>query len=144
MEILRSISQVILLLAIAAAAAADIHTKHLPWLLPAGVFVSGVTYQLIAQTSGIWQLLGGCAVGGALVIISLLSRQAMGLGDALMFIASGAFLGLYDNLFLLLISVSLSAICSLILLIVLKAKGKYSFPFMPFMLLGYICLLLLV
>lgn len=141
MATLEIISKILLLFALGAAAILDMKTREIPVVLAAGAFAGGLTLQLIIGKLVFYEILLGCLVGLALVGISILSHQAVGLGDGLMFIASGAFLGLTDNLFLLLISLGLSSLAAVALLIILKLKGKARVPFLPFVLCGYICLL---
>lgn len=141
MATLEIISKILLLFALGTAAILDMKTREIPVVLAAGAFAGGLTLQLIIGKLVFYEILLGCLVGLALVGISILSHQDVGLGDGLMFIATGAFLGLTDNLFLLLISLGLSSLAAVALLIILKLKGKARVPFLPFVLCGYICLL---
>ena len=133
-----------LLLFLAAAAFMDMRTKTLPIIYVAGIFASGTALRLITGSLTLVQLLLGGAVGAVLLGIAFASRGALGYGDALMFIASGAWLGVLPNLYLLLLACTLSALASLVLLIFFKFRGRSEVPFMPFMFSGYICLLLII
>ena len=144
MSTLPLISRTLLLFGLGWAALEDLRTGKVRVIIIASLFVSGLGLRLLDGHAKILDLLLGSCLGLGLVLISLLSRQAIGIGDGLMFIASGASLGLTDNLWLLLISLTLSSAASIIFMITLKYKGKTKIPFIPFMLTGYICLLMLI
>lgn len=144
MSVFSLLSRTVLLLGIGWAALEDLKTGKVRIILTASLFASGLVLKLLEGQSKIWDLLLGSCIGLGLVLLSLLSRQAIGTGDGLMFIASGASLGLTDNLWLLLISLALSSAASIVLMIMLKFKGRNRIPFIPFMLTGYICLLMII
>ncbi len=135
------ILKTILLLALAAAAEIDFKTRTIPVFIPAAGFISGIILQIILGQSFLFQA-SGAAVGLLLLAISLLSRQALGMGDAFLFIMTGIFLGALKNLFLLLLSLTLAAIAGVTLLIKNRKKGRQSLPFSPFIFTGYILILL--
>ncbi|MBE6016337.1 MAG: hypothetical protein E7233_01835 [Lachnospiraceae bacterium] len=144
MSVFSILSRTILLLGIGWAALEDLRTGKVRIILTAFLFASGLGLKLLEGHIKIWDLLLGSCIGLGLVLLSLLSRQAIGIGDGLMFMASGASLGLTDNLWLLLISLALSSAASIVLMVIFKYKGRNRIPFIPFMLTGYICLLMII
>lgn len=144
MPVFSLISKILLLLGLGWAAFEDLRTGKIHVILMISLFVSGAVLTLLEGNAKISSLLLGCSLGLGLVIISLLSRQAIGLGDGLMFMVSGVSLGFRDNLRLLLFSLTLSSAASIVLMIALKYKGKSRIPFIPFMLMGYVFLLLII
>ena len=85
-------------------------------------------------------LLGGCLVGAALVLLAWVTRQQIGYGDGLLFAVTGIFLGFFENLLLLIASLFPAAFFAGVLFLKKKKKG-YRFPFVPFVLVGYVLLL---
>lgn len=139
--ILITISKSLLLLFLGYFAYTDGTTRKVGLLPLAAAFVSGAALQITAGEIRLYELALGCAVGVVLVLISYLSRGALGMGDALLFITSGAFLGIRENIFLLFFSLVLAAVFSAVMLIFRKRSLKDSFPFAPFILGGYVCVL---
>lgn len=76
-------------------------------------------------------------------MLSKWTREGLGYGDSWMILILGISLGLWDILLLL----SIALICSGILAIMLLIRGKWSrkvsFPFVPFLMLGYVGVLYL-
>ncbi|MCC8029033.1 MAG: prepilin peptidase [Lachnospiraceae bacterium] len=69
-------------------------------------------------------LLGGLCIGGTLMLFALASKESIGLGDGLLFCATGVYLGLRQNLLLLFCSVMLCAIFGSVLLLGRKCSRK--------------------
>ncbi|WTD64121.1 A24 family peptidase [Micromonospora sp. NBC_01638] len=140
----------------------------LGWTIPA-VFVDLAVHRLpdrltLPAAAGSWLLLGAAALdaepghwlraviagaGLALFFASstlLLGRRGFGLGDAKLALSAGALLGWYGwpvLLLGLLLAFGLSALVSLGLLAVRRARWSTHLPFGPFLLLGTVGALLL-
>ncbi|WP_455717850.1 prepilin peptidase [Anaerosporobacter sp.] len=102
------------------------------------VIVNYVVFQPITLIS----LIGGIIVGFVLLGISYITRQKIGIGDGLLIILLGANIGFEGIVFLLLYALTLSAICSAILLITKKVNRHYTIAFIPFIFIGYIGVLI--
>ena len=135
------IPKTVLLLFLGAAAFMDINMRQIPVLLPAGVFAAGLILKLAFAGAIWWQILLGCVPGLVLILAGYLSRQAVGYGDGLVFIACGPFLGIINNLFLLFISLVLAALFSMAALALGKMRLRSAFAFIPFILGAYVFLL---
>ena len=70
--------------------------------------------------------------------MSLLSKGGIGVGDGIVVLISGIYLGVQENCFLLLLALLVSSLYSGILWIVKKVDRKQKIPFIPFLLVGYI------
>ena len=79
----------------------------------------------------------GALIGVILVIVSLSTKGELGMGDALLLLVTGIFLGFEKNLSLLLTALILSSLYSVFLLIKDKSL-KREYPFVPFLLIAYI------
>lgn len=85
----------------------------------------------------------GVLAGLVFLCLSILSKEAIGKGDALLFMILGWFLGIYQTMFLLFAAFSLCALASVLLLVLGKGNFKTTIPFLPFLYvaLGGVCLL---
>lgn len=151
MAALQIISKSILLVGIGAAAFSDVKRRTVPIFLIIVLFLGGLMTVIVCTVlrtdAGddiyIWQRLISCIPGICMVLISFLSKGAIGLGDALFFAAIGIFFDPLDMIFFMLLSFAAAALFGIILLISLRRRFKDTLPFMPFILIGYICFLLL-
>lgn len=82
-------------------------------------------------------VLSGMAVGMMLIVISVLSRGEIGMGDGALFIVSGLLFGLYENGVLLFLSLLFAAFISGVLLAARRVGRTYALPFAPFVFAGY-------
>jgi leader peptidase (prepilin peptidase)/N-methyltransferase len=93
------------------------------------------------HTITLFDRLGGVAVGGVVIVISLATGGKIGLGDGLLLCITGIGLGFWNNLELFALALLFAAILSIILMIFRLADRKKSIPFVPFLLLGYVFIL---
>ena len=109
------------------------------WIfLVAGVALNGA---LGYQT---WNsAVGGAMVGGVMLVLSWVTRGGIGWGDGLLLCVTGVYLGLMDNLGMLLWALLLCAVFSVGLLLTRRADWKKEIPFIPFLLAAYLGELLL-
>lgn len=132
------------------AAMIDYKFKIIPnYLVLIGLGVRAVIYLIeIFLTSDIKEIiisdLIGFALGfGVFAFVSVITRQALGFGDAKLFAVIGLTLGSFGTYSVMFTSVLVSAIVSVALLIFKKRSRKDSIPFGPCIYVGYILTLLL-
>ena len=89
-----------------------------------------------------FSLAGGLISGGVLLIISLISKSALGMGDVKMFTVLGLLYGLTDTYSVLLFSVVIMAVVSIVLLLAKKATRKTAIPMAPFVAIGFLLCIL--
>ncbi len=118
------------------------HTISSVYLVFWGIL--GIGLHLYLEDVTAVSLLAGAAVGGGLLLLGFLTRERIGYGDGFVFIVTGLFLGGAANVQLLLTSLLYAAIFSLgILLFGKKRMGRnQEIPFIPFVFLGYLTMLL--
>lgn len=86
----------------------------------------------------------GFALGfGVFALVSVITKQALGFGDAKLFAVVGLTLGSFGTYSVMFTSVLVSALISIFLLIFKKRGRKDSIPFGPCIFIGYILTLLL-
>lgn len=85
----------------------------------------------------------GSVWGGLLIVIALVVKTALGMGDAKMFLVIGLIYGLNNTYSILLMSVLIMATVSIILLLMKKVTRKTAVPMAPFVLFGFtLCIFL--
>ena len=105
----------------------------LPWVVMTGLMILALLWSGKAPI----MLLYGALPGGILIVVSGIKGGHIGLGDGLLVLTIGMYLGAMNTLFVLLTSMFLSAIAGAVLLIVRKVGWKYTMPFVPYLCVGY-------
>lgn len=131
---MRMLEKCMLLGMLALMAREDIRTEELPvvYLLISGA--AGIGIYLWKQPFSVGDLLGGIAVGLFLLLCAVISREGIGKGDGYLFCVTGSFLGLQENLVLLIIALSMCAVFAVGLLAVKRCGRLFRVPFVPFVL----------
>ena len=137
------ILQSILLVFLAIFTLYDLKYKKIPvWLLLLMAII-GIIYVIKIGDYDNLSRYTGSSVGLLFLGFSFLSHEAIGKGDALLFIILGWFLGMYQIIFLLFVAFMFSGVFAMFLLLIKKGNYKTSIPFMPFLYIAFggICLL---
>lgn len=98
------------------------------------IFVAHTMWQQVV----LFSLLGGCVCGGVLLVVALIVKSALGMGDVKLFFALGLFYGLQDTYSILLVSIILMALFSITMLIFKKVNRKTAIPMAPFVAIGFL------
>lgn len=93
------------------------------------------------EVSIINSVLGGGS-GFLIILLSKATRGQIGMGDGIILCATGVGLGVWDNLTLLLCALFWAALYAVILLTFRWADRKKRIPFVPFLLIGFIGVML--
>lgn len=109
--------------------------------LPILAIIAGLLVHVLCREQTITDAIGGAGIGLIVLLIASCSNESVGIGDGLMLIASGIFLGFQRNLELLLTALFLVGGAALFLIVVKKKKRNYTIPFLPFLLAAYLLLL---
>lgn len=121
----------------------DVKEKQLSAVFLIGVFVAIAAGELFIGQKAVTELMLDIIIGGVFLGIALVSKQAVGYADGVVLCCSGLILGVYANLNLLFYSLIAISICSIVMLLLRKATVKDRIPFLPFMLVGYLGVLVL-
>lgn len=119
--------------------------KHLGITRMGLVIASGIL--LIAgcfNEAGIQSRLGGLAVGLLLLLFAYFSKEAVGIADGIIIAVCGVAFGVYETIMFCFFAGIYAAVVSFVLLLRKKVGRKSRVPFLPFLLLGYITMRLLV
>lgn len=113
----------------------DLKTKIIPdKLIILGIALGILMMFLNHGLSIISPLLGFVISGGIIAVISIITKGAIGIGDAKLFACIGIFLGLQSTLGIMMLSTIISGLTGLILLTFKIANRKTTLPFAPFIL----------
>lgn len=131
-----------LLAVLAVSAYRDWREKQIYLYLPIGALILGLIWHLVCRERALEDMLLGAVVGLVMIIIGKVTGEAIGIGDGMMLVVSGIFLGFWGNMCLLMTALLLVG-CVALFLIVIGKKGKdYRLPFLPFLLVAYLLQLL--
>ncbi len=104
--------------------------------------IGGVLLHLFAPVCSIYSVLWGMMLGIAMVFMSLVTRGSVGMGDGILLMVTGVYLGADGNLELFMTGLFFAALWALALLVLKKKKGKEEIAFVPFLLISYFTMLL--
>lgn len=132
-----SVETVCCLLFLVLCAGIDMRYKSIPAALI--IIAAAGSAAGLVLLNGDWVLAaGGALIGVFCLIVSKLTRQGFGYGDSLLILILGVFIGIWHIISVLLIAFLSSSVYSIFLLIIGKKGPKYSYPFIPFLVLGYL------
>ncbi len=119
----------------------DYRKGEIPLLLVAAGFLCFTGMRLILGNLTIPEMALGLIPGAFLLLLSVLTKQAVGLGDGAVLLCVGVFFGWLATVILFGISIFSAAIGSILIMITKKKKRKETMPFLPFLYFGYLCFL---
>lgn len=112
------------------------------WLVVAGGLLLVIAL-LIWRPITIMESLSGLLVGVSVIALSKVTGGKIGMGDGMILCVTGLWLGLWGNMELFAYALLAAALVSLVLLVLRLVNRKKSIPFIPFLLFGYIVILLM-
>jgi leader peptidase (prepilin peptidase)/N-methyltransferase len=133
---------VIFIAALVACAVFDLRKRIIPNAITlVGVVLSvaiNLTHSAVegSFSSLIFSVLGALVCGGLLLIVSVISKGGMGMGDVKMAGFMGAYLRLANGLIALWLAIIVGGITGIILVLAKKATRKTAVPFAPFLAAG--------
>lgn len=95
-------------------------------------FVLLFTISLIQGKLLIWDRIWGLALGMLLILLNKVTRGQIGIGDGLVLSITGVSLGFYINSLLIAYGLLCAAIFSIIYMFIKKVSKKNTIPFIPF------------
>lgn len=106
------------------------------WIILAmlDIFLGGTPWVRLLVFSGI----GGLVCGGVLMVIALIMKSGLGMGDVKMFFVLGLLYGLTDTYGIFLFTIIPMGLFCIVLLILKRAEKKTTIPMAPFAVIGFI------
>ena len=132
--------KVIVIAMLAIESISDIRTQTVSLIRLIAFALLGLTINYCMKYQSMWSVVGGLVVGIVLLGYALLSKGSVGIGDGVVFLCLGIFLGLSNNLRLLFFSLIVAAVAGGVYAIVTKKGIKAKIPFIPCILVAFILL----
>jgi leader peptidase (prepilin peptidase)/N-methyltransferase len=79
----------------------------------------------------------GAAVGVAVMLLSMVTKGSIGMGDGIILLCTGAVAGFEKNMELFFSALILCGMCGLFLVLILRKSRKTKVPFVPFLLAAF-------
>lgn len=121
----------------------DIRKRRFPvWVL----YVTGsvtLIWTLWKQDIIWWDMIGGILIGIAFLGISKWTGEALGYADSGLILILGSYLGMWKLMLLLVVAFSVAAFYAGMGMAIGNFDRKFSFPFIPFLTLGYLWVVIL-
>jgi leader peptidase (prepilin peptidase)/N-methyltransferase len=138
-----SLREISLGIFLAISAIIDIKRKEVSIKILIVFGVVGLIFYIIGQPISLLEEVGGVVIGVLILLLYRITKGEIGEGDGWLLIVTGIFLGISRNFELLMSGLLLAAVCSLFLLLFKKAGKKKEIPFIPFLFLGYMGMVIL-
>lgn len=116
----------------------DFRIKRIRLVVVNGFAILGVVLHLVYERISWIDMLLGALIGVVLLVVGYFTKEKIGYGDGLIFVATGIYLGFWNNLILLWLSTTLAGIYGLILMVFKKKKKESEIPLVPFILGVYV------
>ena len=142
---------IIMLLMLAICAAVDIIKRQLHILLLIAFGILGMIFQIlnvhqmisVGSSPDFKNLIYGICLSLVVIIASIVSRERLGMGDALLIFDCAIFMGFWGVLSLLWISCLFAGLTGFVLIFICRKSKNYRIPFVPFVFFSYVLLLVL-
>ncbi len=106
------------------------------FLLTGGII--GLLFHLYSMELSIIEILLGMGIGMMILFLGLWSGGSVGRADGMILVVSGIFLGFEKNVEVFVMGLFLAGITSLFLSVIRRKGRTYRIPFAPFLLVGYL------
>ncbi len=120
----------------------DLHKRKISLVSVSAFGSLGILLQCTHWSENWMNLLGGIGVGAAVLLLAKITKEKIGYGDGWVLMVSGIYLGFYGNLVLLAYSLMATSAVAILLIVLKKAKKNTELPFVTFMFIGYIVLMI--
>lgn len=116
----------------------DIKKKRVPNIITLLLFLAALLYKIVFKEELIYSLLSGVGAFVTFLIVYLVSKGKMGMGDCKYTAVIAFYFGYYFWLQSILYTSVIAIIVSLVLLMLKKIDRETKIPFMPFLVSGWI------
>lgn len=133
-----TITYIVLLVLLIIGSIQDIRQKKISIILLGSSFIITIISLSIQKEILIMNHIWGSVIGIFLCFASVLTRGAIGWGDGLIFTVIGVGLGFFLTVNILFLSLFLAGLYSIGLIVIKKVSRKKTIPLIPFMLMGFV------
>lgn len=121
----------------------DIRKKQVQVYLVLVFGIIGMIFHLLYRSLSIGNIFCGMMLGVILMVVSKITSGSVGMGDGLILMVTGVYLGIGSNVKLFFHGLLFAAIWSLVLIVLFRKTRRQEIPFVPFLLMAYVEMLLL-
>lgn len=139
-----SVIMAIVLVFLGIEAVTDYRRKTISLYAGAAMTAAAAAYNAVSGRMSFAEMAAGCLTGGAVILAGIISKQKIGTGDGLILLVVGMWLGGFASFMTLAAGSTSAAVITLILLAAGKVKRGQQMGFVPFLLIGFVEVVLFV
>jgi len=143
MDPIKSVRFVLVFIVLVIEAVKDFRKKELDIPVLGILVVAAMVMIFLGKDISVSNAIIGLAEGLLLILVSVMTKGQIGMGDGILLAACGLMLGGKDNMVMFFFACLSSAIVSVLIMIIKKADKKTTIPFVPFMIPGFLIMVLL-
>lgn len=143
MDQIKNIRFAFVLIVLVIEAVTDFKKKEVNIVFPVLLAAAATVMLFFTKDISLINSIIGIAEGVLLILISFLTKGEIGMGDGILLAACGLMLGGRDNLIMFFFACLSSAVVSALIMLIKKADKKTKIPFVPFMIPGFLFMVLL-
>lgn len=128
----------LLFLMLSICAFTDLKDRRISLVILGMFLMIGLAVNCIFVINTAESIIGGITVGLFFIVISLISKGKIGLGDGLIISICGVYLGFWSNLILVFDTFLFCGLTGAVLMAVKKINLNYELPLIPFMVAAYV------
>lgn len=121
-----------------ACSVSDARKKTIPYVLLLDLGIAVIAFSFLCDGIRVSMRVGGAVMGVLFLLISKLSREAIGYGDSWLILILGIHMGSLATLGVLFVAALLAAVASLFFLWKCHWKRQATLPFVPFLTISYL------
>ncbi len=119
----------------------DIKRKTIPGIPIMGWGIFAIFLHLILGKNDIISMAVGMIPGVGAYVLSILTKEKIGKGDAVLLMVTGLYMGFWGNVFMLWLGLIFAAVGGIIAIAMFKRKRGDELPFVPFLFAGYLVIM---
>ena len=143
MDPIKSVRFVLVFIVLVIEAVKDFRKKEVNIPVLGILVVAAMVMIFLGKDISVSNAIIGLAEGLLLILVSVMTKGQIGIGDGILLAACGLMLGGKDNMVMFFFACLSSAIVSVLIMIIKKADKKTTIPFVPFMIPGFLIMVLL-
>lgn len=116
----------------------DWKEKSIYLYIPIIAAIVSIILHLVYRDNSLVDMLSGAGIGAVMILIAWVSKESVGIGDGVMLMVSGLFLGFRANMELFMTALLLAGVAALMLMVGMRKERSYRMPFIPFLLVAYV------
>ena len=136
-KLVKYIDIILILVMLVWTGAQDIKNGEINIVIPLGIAGIDLLVRLFCGRIDAADVFEGAAIGAAVMVLSVMTKESIGMGDGVILLCTGAMSGFEKNMELFFSALILCGMCGLFLVLVLRKSRKTKVPFVPFLLVAF-------